>query len=318
MRSLTRTIFAAALAFAVTAPQAMASAIAQIKAAEGEVEVLRNGRWRRAREGTELTIKDSVRTGAEGLAQIEFYDADAEGGARATTIDMVPESEVSIEHFEISKSLPRQRQGFIDVAKGYLRAFTKGWSVGSIFSVKAGSTVCGIRGSIADIGFNPLTGQATFTSLDGQMFTFQVEGLPANYFQMKPGEQKQAMREALTRAISKALEIGTYLAATGQLPPGSGATELPVGEQRTAVVGDINYRSVQLSPQMVQKLNSISVAKAEEEGTTGQVSETVSGNTNSGIDEALTKGDTVSSKLLEAITQELVSSPELNTPVSNQ
>lgn len=359
MRSMIRTLFVAALALGLSASDAMASAIAQIKAAEGQVEVLRNGRWRRAREGTELTIKDSIRTGVDALAQIEFYDADGESGAVATSVDLVPESEISIEHFEISKSLPRKRQGFIDMARGYLRAFTKGWSTGSIFSVKAGTTVCGIRGSEVDIGFNPTTGVAHFTSLSGDKFTFQLPkgmdpeaanqlavsislniatnlaaGLPPTQGLRALAQQAQArghISASEAAAVNRMVDASENPPPKGQPNPGFRPMTNGDMEKGFREAGKDKVIVTKLSKEQVAMLRTAAAGKAFQEFFhTGdhkylfktfenleKAKETSETGTKRGFDECFGNTDCIDA-ILRAVSQELVSSPELNGPASKQ
>jgi hypothetical protein len=121
------------------------------------------------------------------------------------------------------------------VAKGYLRTFTKGWASGSIFSVKAGTTVCGIRGSTVDVSYDPKTGLATFTSLDGKMFTF-----------------KAANKE---EAVEKSVKYITDLAAGLSL--GDAIQPMKPGDRRFS-----NGHYVKLTPQQVSTLRFASAVKA--------------------------------------------------------
>jgi hypothetical protein len=312
-------LLAALTACFLSAPVA-AAPIARISAAEGLVEIQRNGRWRKAREGTELTIKDSIRTGPDALAQVEFYDADAESGAQATTIDLVPESEIAIEHFEISKKLPRTRQGFIDVARGYLRTFTKGWASGSIFSVKAGTTVCGIRGSIADIGFDPQTGEATFTSLDGKMFTFQAGALPDNYNSMTPAQKKATFKALVTAAIRKALEFGRDLEAGRSI---TGAREMTPSE-RLIAQSNGDRQVITLTQEQRTRLLVASAKKGGPIAVLREINRLNSGTNDTEsrsralqmINELNRPTTKTSDQIIDDLTQELSSSPELNAPTS--
>ena len=279
---LNQSILASVLALAVLAPSTFAQAIAQIKAAEGRVEIQRDGKWRRAREGSELTVKDRVRTAGGALASIEFYDGG--DGLQATTIDMVPDTEISIENFEISKSLPKQRQGFVEMAKGYLRAFTKGWSNGSVFSVKAGTTVCGIRGSVAAIRFDPGTGTATFQAASGDIFTFQATDL------------QSAVQMSLTFGVQLAAGQPASSMPISQLAPGTQMNTTPTGGATVVTIG----------PETQARLNN----------TATQLKQMADGPPPSLPTVIRTINQT--QNVIDAITQEIVGSREVNGEISTK
>lgn len=62
-----------------------------------------------------------------------------------------------------------EERGFIDVIKGGVRALTNGWRRNSIFSVKAGTTLCGIRGSEIIVTHDSATGKTGAYVLEGHM-----------------------------------------------------------------------------------------------------------------------------------------------------
>lgn len=231
--------------------QASTGAVARLKAASGAVQYRRGaeGAWQRARQGQELTLADSVRTQKGALARIEFYDAI--DGAEATVVDLADAAEVSIAQFEISRSLPKRRMGLLDVVYGTLRAFTKGWRRGSVFSVRAGTTVCGIRGSAAVISVSP-TGRVAFTGVDGKMFTFQINTQAPDFAGLSGPAFSRAVQAA---AIQTSAQIATGI-ESGQslsdipLPLTTGtANELPPGTQEVAgVTGVGGVQRVTMNP----------------------------------------------------------------------
>ncbi len=70
--------------------------------------------------------------------------------------------------------LPEER-GFVDLVKGALKVLTDGWKKGSIFSVKAGTTICGIRGSEVIIVHDPDTEKVGAYVLEGHMDVANTE-----------------------------------------------------------------------------------------------------------------------------------------------
>ena len=314
-------VFALVLLQSVQAPtRARAQAVAQLKASEGVVEILRAGRWRRARPGSEITLLDRVRTGPGALAKIEFFDGDLDRGTQPTTIDLVPQSEISIAHFDMRRTSTGERQGFIELLGGYLRALTKGWALGSIFAVKAGRTVCGIRGSIAEIGFDPLTGKVVFQSLDGKMFTFQVPGvtLPEDYASMTVVQKQAVMRTFTVRAVAKALDYGRQLR---EVPDATldGAAPLEIGSAEYGeVTGSANFRRQPVSPALLAQIKATPVHQAAwwssgAPGVPGAGGPPGPGPPRPGLPRPPGFQD-----LIQQIETELVGSGVLNGPVSDQ
>lgn len=151
-------------------------AAAILEAVSGIVEIQRDGEWFTGEEGAELALDDQVRTDADSFARLRFLDDDAESGAEPTILDLSPDSTVSIDELAIERDDEgTQRTGLIGVIRGAINAITKGWGSGSLFSVRAGTTVCGIRGSVANVGYDPDEDEATVTSLDGEMYTFEAK-----------------------------------------------------------------------------------------------------------------------------------------------
>lgn len=60
-------------------------------------------------------------------------------------------------------------RGFVSLIKGGVQMITKGWKNGSIFSVKAGTTVCGIRGSEIFVSHDPEVNKVDAYVIEGHM-----------------------------------------------------------------------------------------------------------------------------------------------------
>jgi hypothetical protein len=152
------------------------AAAAVLDAVSGVVEVLRDGEWLTGEEGAELALEDQVRTDANSFARVRFLDDDPDAGAEATIVDLSPDTTVVIEELSIERDdQGAQRTGVVGMIRGVINTITKGWGSGSLFSVRAGTTVCGIRGSVANVGYDPESAEATVTSLDGEMYTFEAK-----------------------------------------------------------------------------------------------------------------------------------------------
>jgi hypothetical protein len=300
-------------------------AVAKLVAASGTVEMRSGpGVWKKATAGMELSLKDAIRTGSDAVARLEFRDGDAESGASPTLVDLDGGTEVSIEQFAIARSAPKRRTGLLDVLKGTLRAITKGWRSGSVFSVRAGVTVCGIRGSEVMLKFDPDAGTASFTSLSGQMFVFSADSLAAAVL--------------FTGTISQSIaRTGTVPAGVQSFAPGQEvAATQAAGTAASTTLKSISQAQAQRLAVALQKIETgVAQAIAEattpegDTGTTGGGSEEgVSGSSDTsgegGKDGAGGDGGEATGEaqvaegegILQAISTEVAGSSKLNGPVS--
>jgi hypothetical protein len=233
-------------------------AVARLAAISGGVQIRRGaeGRWLRAKRGGELTLADSVRTQKGALARIEFFDAI--DGAKATIVDLADAAEVSIAQFEITKQFPKRRMGLLDVVYGTLRAFTKGWKRGSVFSVRAGTTVCGIRGSSAVISVSP-TGQVAFTGVDGKMFTFSIDTTAPQFAGLGAAALASAVQAAAVQTaatIANGIEAGQTMAQIALPAAATGASQLVPGTKFQGTVVGGGGRTTVINPATFQVLQA--------------------------------------------------------------
>ncbi|NUP99990.1 MAG: hypothetical protein HUU35_09060 [Armatimonadetes bacterium] len=179
---------------------------ATIKTIGGSVEVRSgDGPWQEARPGEVVRVGDSVRTGEAGVAVLEFDDRDAASGAESTVVDMLPEAEIKVQHLLVARSGVKRRTGLVDLVQGSVRAQAHGWANGSIFAVRAGSAVCGIRGSAAVIQMDA-NGNFRFTTLSGDVIAFQI-----------PVSSGMTEGQALALALKVMAALATAPAGTTQV-----------------------------------------------------------------------------------------------------
>jgi hypothetical protein len=142
----------------------------------GTVRVLRsNGAdFAPAPNGTVLCQGDRLQSAGDGRARVEW--ADRAENAGPTVLNLGLDSEIVIVRFEVKPS-EGERTGVIELIRGAVRAFTKGWGQGS-FSVRTGTSVCGIRGSHVAIGYFPTSPPAARgpAGLSGPAFAAVQEG----------------------------------------------------------------------------------------------------------------------------------------------
>jgi hypothetical protein len=127
----------------------------------GEVTVTStDGRERTAKRGTKVNEGDTISTTRRGTAQLRMVD----GAALAVR----PRSRVRIDAYKFDKK-PESDRSFLSLLRGTLRSITGlvGRSNKSAYRVRTRTATIGIRGSDADIGFNPNTGVTAIRTYSG-------------------------------------------------------------------------------------------------------------------------------------------------------
>lgn len=104
----------------------------------------------RLRPGQKVVIDDRVRTGFDGRVRIEFQDRDDVRKRGPSVVNLGPSSEIHIDTFH----KPR-KETLIEMIRGSIRYFFKG-SGGRTdsFSVRAGTSIAGMRGTDAVLFYN--------------------------------------------------------------------------------------------------------------------------------------------------------------------
>jgi len=105
-------------------------------------------------EGGLIKIGDCIRTGSDGGLFIQMNDQNDALNAGPSIILVAADSEMCFDEFYVFAN-PVRHTTLMSLIKGALRAITKGWKNGSTFSVKAGTTICGGRGTEFFIQYNP-------------------------------------------------------------------------------------------------------------------------------------------------------------------
>lgn len=144
--------------------------IGEIRATYGNVahDYCSGGINRSASAGNLIRIGDCVRTGGKGLASITLYDRDEERGAGPSVINIASNTETCIEYFSVNYK-QQWRKTTWELIKGKIREFSTGWGTNSSFSVKAGVSICGIRGSDVVVSYDPVMGKVDAYVGEGAM-----------------------------------------------------------------------------------------------------------------------------------------------------
>jgi len=225
-------LFSSSVGAVGTAPEDI---VGKIVGVIGTVEVLPKGEggiWDALAKGDPVRLKDVVRTGNDGRARIEFADRDEAENAGPSVVNLGPGTEVSMDSFEVRFDTPRESQGLLSLIRGTVRAFARGWGSNSLFDVKAGVALCGIRGSEQIIRHDPTGGDEGLgktwqSSLSGEVVTRSTD--PTSY----PGERPLTnMMQRFMRSRDPATWIDIPL-TTRRRDQLIGQTEMPGNEGRS-------------------------------------------------------------------------------------
>lgn len=186
-------LFWLAFLWFATSPVLAQKVVATLTSAKGKVEVQRAGSkaWISLEVGDTLQEGDSVRTSRQGRGQVTFRDRVESMDAGPSVLNLDRNTSIKIEKFSLQKSEGSpQRTGLVQMLKGALYAITKGWRNKSVFSVRFGTSVCGIRGSSAHIEaignaikITPLSGDVFWMDLPPSALAADV-GRIANFIQV--------------------------------------------------------------------------------------------------------------------------------------
>jgi hypothetical protein len=138
----------------------------KIAAITGQVEFLEYASasgwssWVPARTGVQLEKGDSLRTGPGSSVTIVFSTANRDFIVNKVEAVLGPNTEIEIGDLIFRESLSSQDQSVLRLIRGTLRALTKNWGIKSVFSVRTGTSICGIRGTEVAISYDPGTDSA--------------------------------------------------------------------------------------------------------------------------------------------------------------
>ncbi len=119
--------------------------------------------------GMIISAGDTIVTNRMGFSRIYFLSKHI-SGMGSIQFDIQPNSEIKITKELAMSKLPWKREvTLMDVFKGTARALFQGWRRSSVFSVRAGTTVCGIRGTDIEISYSPKDKQSHFKLYSGRV-----------------------------------------------------------------------------------------------------------------------------------------------------
>jgi len=156
--------------------------------ASGKVYIERSGkRILVTKDGTPVLAGDRIITGSDALARVDLPSEDPAlpgkypgpneqpSYSKLLTVSQFFEESPGLlilgENDEIEMHAPEDApsQGLFGLIMGEVRAIVNNWPSGSIFNVKAGVTICGIRGSDVFISYDPDTERVEAYVIEGHM-----------------------------------------------------------------------------------------------------------------------------------------------------
>lgn len=118
----------------------------------------------RAGKNQKVFVGDIITTGSRGRVRIELNDRIPAKNVGPTTMNIGNNSRVVIKVF--SPRTP-SRSSLVDLVRGSIRSFTRGFSGQAAFSVRTGTSLCGIRGTEILIEHDDRTGTSRHWLLHG-------------------------------------------------------------------------------------------------------------------------------------------------------
>jgi hypothetical protein len=140
-------------------------------AAIGTVTKVFKDAWRvrgrdetRLRRGDKIKLLDTIRTGFRAKVRIVLNDRDEEANVGPTVINAGGMSEVTIQKYQWrlqDKEKPWYDLVLVTV-RGTLRLFSKNWGSRAAFSIRSGTSLCGIRGTDVEVKYVPELDEITY------------------------------------------------------------------------------------------------------------------------------------------------------------
>lgn len=160
--------------------------MATVTAVFRDVRVRRGGREQRLVRGSHIYLGDIILTGPRGRARVELNDRIDQHSAGPTVVNIGSGSEVEIAKY----SRRRVDEGVVAtmwrMLRGSIRAFTQGFGGRAAFSVRVGTSLCGIRGTDLSVSYDPEQGQASYLLQHGTADLYDKGG---QRNALRPGSQ---------------------------------------------------------------------------------------------------------------------------------
>ncbi len=115
-------------------------------------------------KGDKIELLDTIRTGFLARVRIVLNDRDEEANVGPTVINVAGMSEVTIEKFQwrLQDEEKVWYAFMVEAVQGTLRLFSKNWGSRAAFSIRSGTSLCGIRGTDVEVEYVPELDEITY------------------------------------------------------------------------------------------------------------------------------------------------------------
>ena len=126
--------------------------------------------WTNAKDVQELLLHDRIRT-RKGRIRIEFADEfTIRGKTSGPSVFNIGEySEIALTEFNVDIVRLKERNSVIDLIRGTIRNFFKGFGAEAGYTVRAGVALCGTRGTEFTMTHDPEAGYVNVSVAEGQV-----------------------------------------------------------------------------------------------------------------------------------------------------
>ena len=114
-----------------------------------------NSTWQVAQQGIVLTRHTQLKTGDNARARLEFLDRFQKLNSGPSVVNVGSNSLIDLSDFKIDREKHLREKSMLELLRGAIRVFSKGWGGRAAFSVRTGTSLCGIRGTDIEIHYDP-------------------------------------------------------------------------------------------------------------------------------------------------------------------
>lgn len=113
------------------------------------------GTWKAAQQGAVLTRHTQMKTGDNSRARLEFLDRFQKLNSGPSVVNVGANSLIDLSYFKIDWEKNIREKSMMELLQGAVRVFSQGWGGRAAFSVRTGTSLCGIRGTDIEIHYDP-------------------------------------------------------------------------------------------------------------------------------------------------------------------
>ena len=123
--------------------------------------------WHVAQRGTVLARHTQLKTGNNSRARLEFLDRFQKLNSGPSVINVGANSLIDLSEFKIDWEKQLREKSTMELLKGAIRVFAQGWGGRAAFSVRTGTSLCGIRGTEIEIHYDPVSDRSHYKLYKG-------------------------------------------------------------------------------------------------------------------------------------------------------